>query len=64
MFVLAETFAAPIPKHVIGTFATADEAIAKVQSMGAVVIEEDCDNPQHFDIITKGGSILTIEPQE
>ena len=62
MFILAETFPAPIAKHKLGEFATAAEAVAKAYELGAIFLEEDSDNPEHFDAFTKGGSILTIEP--
>ncbi|MGO9683593.1 MAG: hypothetical protein ACLPTZ_13575 [Beijerinckiaceae bacterium] len=62
MFILSEVFPAPIAPHKLGEFATAADACAKARELGAVFLEEDEDNPDHFDAFTKGGAILTIEP--
>ena len=62
MFILSETFPAPIAKRILGQFETSLEAQSEAIKRGALVIEPDVDNPGCFDIFTKSGAILTIEP--
>ena len=62
MFILSETFPAPIAKRLLGQFETSLEAKAEAYHRGAIFIEEDADHPGCFDIFTKSGAILTIEP--
>ena len=64
MFILSKTSGNRfISARSLGEFATAAEAIAKAEDLGAVLIDEDSDYPGCYDIITKSGDILKIEPK-
>lgn len=41
---------------------TSEEAIKFATNLGALYIEEDQENPGHFDAIDKHGRVICIEP--
>lgn len=45
----------------LATFPTQRDALAYVRSI-ADIVEEDSDNPGYFDLFTRGGEVLALEP--
>ena len=48
-------------KRTVRTFATKAEALAYAEQIAAYM-EEDQDNPGCFDIFTRGGDVVCLEP--
>ena len=64
MFILSKTSDNRfISARSLGEFSTAAEAIAKAKELGALFIEDDEDHPGCYDIFTKSGDTLKIEPK-
>ena len=55
---LTSAFARPV----VGTFSTPEEALAFLDTLGVLFIEEDEKHPGCYDGLGKDGSIYSIEP--
>ena len=56
---LTSAFARPV----MGTFETTGEALAFLDTLGVLFIEEDEEHPGCYDGLGKDGSIYSIEPR-
>ena len=63
MFILSES-RLPLAPREIAEFETVGDALAKLDTMGPVCIEEDADHPNHFDAFMRDGRLMTIEPKK
>lgn len=55
---LTSAFARPV----VGTFETIEEALALLDTIGVLFIEQDEKHPNCYDGLGKDGSIYSIEP--
>ena len=55
-------FSNPHHSDMIMVLETSEEAIKFATNLGALYIEEDQQNPGHFDAVDKHGRVICIEP--
>jgi hypothetical protein len=53
----------PTQRNTIATAETFEEAKAKVEAMGVVLLEDDADYPGCADAYTTDGRVLAIQPE-
>jgi hypothetical protein len=56
-------FISAFARPVMGTFETTGEALAFLETLGVLFIEEDEKHPGCYDGLGKDGSIYSIEPR-
>ena len=55
-------FSDPNVNDMIVVLDTEEEALTLAKNLGALFIEEDKDNPHHYDGIDKRGRVICVEP--